>query len=233
MLGNNTIEEELRSETPTLAGIVNKYVYAIPVDYFENIAASVLGKINNESENENAFTNLTPYSIPELYFENLSAIILQKTKQTKSLNTVVDELDNIAPLLNTISKEQIYSIPQGYFINTPSIESQTHQKQGKLIAFYFTKIYKLAAAAVITGIVATGSYIFMSKENTVQQAIIEASNTELKKLSEADIVDFLADPGVANLLSPRPATEIHDAVKEISDDEIKQFLQDNEVPEGI
>ena len=233
MFGNNTIEEELRSETPILAGIINKYVYAVPVDYFENNATDFLRMINKESENENAFTNLTPYSIPELYFDDLPAIILQKTKQTKSANIEADELDNIAPLLNTISKKQVYSIPQDYFINKLSVESKTHQKQGKLIGFYFTKMYKLAAAAVIIGICATGSYIFMNKENTTQQAIIKVSKSEVKNLSEADIVDFLADPGVANLLSPRAATEIHDAVKEISDDEIKQFLQDIEVPEGI
>ena len=233
MSRNYTIEEELRSETPVVAGIVNKSVYSVPADYFENIAIVVLRKINNKLESELAFTNSIPYSIPEHYFQDLSTIILQKIREAKPVDSVVDELNSIAPLLNTINKKQVYAVPQGYFENVSSTENRVQKPQGKVIGFHFNKIYKFTAAAVVTGIVAIGMYLFTGKETATQQASLEASKTEVKNLSEADIVEFLADPGVATFSSSRPAREIHDAVKDIPDDEIKQFLQDSEAPEGI
>ncbi len=237
MTRNNNIQEELLTISLAVAQIENSCVYAVPVGYFDDFAALVLAKINSGAEPVYHFPKGVLYNVPGNYFENLAENILKKIKHTEQANPVFEELETVAPLLNTISKEPVYDIPKGYFDTVKSPQSQ-QTKPAKMVAFGFAKIYQYAVAAVVTGVLAVGIFLLLDKENQPLQAK-NKPKTEVNNLSEDDIAEFLSN-GTAgdnkttvNVSASVYNADVQTAVKDISDEEINQFLQETEAHEGI
>ena len=85
-----------------------KMPYQVPAGYFENLAEDILGKVNMEQ------------LVPEGYFDALPAILLNKVRHLE----VSQELETVAPLLNTISKQPVQAVPEGYFEQLKSSAEQ-------------------------------------------------------------------------------------------------------------
>lgn len=101
------ILQELQEIAPALAALNRAMPYALPEGYFDTISANVLMKIQlTESRS-------STYSSPAGYFDTLPNMILAKIKAGQ--NEVAAELNEVAPLLNTISKAPVYAVPEGYF----------------------------------------------------------------------------------------------------------------------
>src|SRR5690349_8633173 len=104
---------ELQGISPVVAGIGKQTLYSVPQDYFESLAESVLLHVQlSQLRNTSA---ATPFSVPEGYFENFADSVLTNIRSPYSENEVYEELSTIAPLLNTINKNNIFSVPGNYF----------------------------------------------------------------------------------------------------------------------
>lgn len=137
------IDKELESINSVLKAGLKGDIYYLPEDYFEKNSIRIL--------NVKATSKL---EVPEGYFGNLAENILSRIK-TESEFSVSEELNTISPLLEKLSKENIYSLPLGYFENLPS------SIKGKIAPARVVKMkpfYKYAIAAVITGLLGLGLF---------------------------------------------------------------------------
>ena len=93
----NILNELKEIGAVTLLQADNRNYYAVPEDYFTNLAPDVLANIFITS-----MPSVNPYTVPELYFNNLPDIILERI--------------NISLLQQQgISKKNIYTIPERLF----------------------------------------------------------------------------------------------------------------------
>lgn len=188
----NTIVEELKDICPAVANISRKNVYTVPLGYFEKFAEKLLSLIEQKEQVVLPKSSL-PFSIPQDYFQSLAGLVLQKLKQENFKSEIEEELDAISPLLNTISKTPVYSIPAGYFEgfstgeNLNNITSSISGEKGKseieeevnLIAPLLNTIKKTPVFSVPTG-------YFENLGKTVVEGLASAQN-EYKSEVEAEL----------------------------------------------
>jgi hypothetical protein len=232
----NTILNELKSISPAVANISKENVYTIPTGYFEKLPAHIISYVT-ANETDTIAKSTLPFSVPGNYFENLTAKIISNVKRQRPVaNEISAELESIAPLLNTISKREIYSLPGNYF-NELDIKPK---KTGKLISLVDrgNKLVRYAVAAVVAGIMVTGGIALYDKESS-PSATASISNykpEEVKSLSDDEIIEFLsvnsssADVTANSTIENQP-DDISNSLQEMSDQEIKQYLQENAEPE--
>src|SRR5689334_16659744 len=103
--------EELKDIAPTIASLRNHNPYSVPKGYFDSLPNSIF---NNIKLSEIKGTN--PYSVPENFFDTVADSIINKVRSSTS-NKIYEELSEIAPLLSTVNKENVFSIPVNYFEN--------------------------------------------------------------------------------------------------------------------
>lgn len=229
------IKEEIKKLSPSISGLENKTVYSIPDNYFIEFPTKLINNIKAGKDCTYYFPNSNPYVVPENYFEHLPESILLKINAQKN-NAVSEELEKIAPLLNTISKKPVFSLPKGYFNGDVFSESKPHQPS-KVISLSNIRILRFAVAAVFIGLIGCGLFFIIEKGKPDLQA--NNNKTEIRNLTDDDIVEFLSTGSATEGLSATAANgtsnnaAIQNAVKEISDEEIKQYLQDNDLREGI
>jgi len=217
---------ELDEIAPLLVGIGNANPYAVPVDYFNSLTESILFHV--QLSQLKSITN--SFSVPEGYFENLADTVLIKIHNSGPANEVQQELSDIAPLLNTINKKNIFSLPDNYFKKL-EVPVPRERKPGKIIsiASNVRKWVTYAAAASVLFIITTTSYLYVTihgrsveKHMPIEQRIAE--------LNEAEIINYLKDnDGImsGNLI---PATnedpQIQHMLQRVSDEEIENYLNE-------
>jgi hypothetical protein len=203
------ILEELNSVSPLLADIGNANIFSVPEGYFNTVTVEVIKKVNAAPENKLA--------VPEGYFENLSNQILNKIKSLD--HHPEQELKTLSPLLYSIQNENVFTVPAGYFNNlSHDILEKVAPSQAKVISIRRRDpVWKMAAAAVVTGIIAVSSLmVFNRSQSTTNNEIpVSAYIQEASRFKNENQIDA----GVASL----------------SDDEIIKYLEktgndaDNEV----
>ncbi|HEU0226519.1 MAG TPA: hypothetical protein VFQ86_02180 [Arachidicoccus soli] len=220
----------------------NAELYKVPEGYFNELAEQVVEKLRSE-----AFSNAKGYVVPEGYFNSFAENILQKVKTVSSQNTVEEELETIAPLLNTISKRNVYSIAKDYFEQLPSllIEQQQFEKETPKVIPLSTKKYtwqKWAAAAVIAGAVLSGglyleNYKNENLHNSSSKQYASAVSQEnmnleenLSNLSEDEIISYLAVPNPdistkdsASLIGAA-SEDTQKAISSMTNEELENYL---------
>lgn len=201
--------------------------YIVPANYFDNLAALVMLRIKNKQH---------IYQLPQNYFENNVAQILAKVNTPNSI-TVDEELQEIAPTLTKISKQNVYSIPNQYF-------ETINYTAPKIAKFNTTKWYKYAAAAVVILTLGFGYFSLNNNANKINSEIAQlhqkAVNTNIGK----EIVD-LPDTELNGIVEPIKNNDettaeeemtitnfpfndkIENEVKLLSDDEIESYFNSN------
>ncbi len=111
MLRSEMILQELKEHSPGLIQIQPTQVYTVPHNYFEQFAGNLLLKIR-EDEVASLFPSpQNPFAVPNNYFNKLPHQILQRIQQQdNSQQTAWEELEEVAPLLNQISKMPVYTV---------------------------------------------------------------------------------------------------------------------------
>ncbi len=232
---NKHIINELEQVSPVLitAHVDTSLLFTVPVNYFRDLSFTILNAITAE----NLKQSVTPYQVPIGYFDNLSSTILNKIASDNSIVSAIDsELQTIAPLLNTISKANIYSVPAGYFSALNLV--QTQQPHAKIIALTSSKKWvKYAVAACLTGILVAGAFMVNNKNGSVDYAAykkIDVINS-INKLSSEELINYLDN--VNSITNANFATtldiklpEIQDHIQLISDEELDQYLQEANLP---
>ena len=224
------IQEELKELNSALPFDVKEPVFSVPNNYFENFAASVLQKIKEESAPSAAeelaslsptlagLSKKMPFSIPENFFTTLE----------NDIPALIQE-DTLPASLAGLDKKMPFSVPAGYFENIPDqLLSKVAPKQAKVISFNRTRWMRLAAAAIVTGVVAVSS-IFYFNENK-KAAPEKQSETwvadKLQNVSNQDLEQFIetADISGGREVAKSNKTEVRTMMKDVSVKEMDAFL---------
>ena len=201
--------------------------YKAPAQYFDTLSDDILGKVDMP------LAAAMPLSAPPShYFDSLADTILQKIKSAAN-NEVQQELEEIDALLAGIPKTNPYAVPQGYF---ESFRVPLASKEEKAPVIQMSRRparwITYAAAAVITGIVATGIVKFAGNDDAVSSAKYTAA---LSKVSDSDLADYLDNS--ANDIDVVPASNTGSTISStglyqqllnnVSDNDIQQYLNEN------
>lgn len=223
----DTISAELKLVAPALHGISRQMPYALPEGYFELLPMQMLSKISRHAQ---------PV-VPEGYFDTLPAIMLKKVKSME----VNQELEEVAPLLNTISRDMPFSVPAGYFESLqPGIEAPEETPVVPMHAK--RRPWMWAAAAIAIGIISLVALQYrngpnnqpgMAEKTITDSAAIELA-AQLKGIEDSSISSEITDGNVINDISAAilylDTDNFETALRNLSDDEIRTQLVLQEVP---
>jgi len=232
-----------------LKEVPGRNVYTVPEMYFDTLADHIMSHMRLCSVLQ--APQQTPYQVPTGYFDALSSRILSQvhlqagaSQQTVAGNNVYQELQQLAPLLNTISKQPVFSIPENYFsaqLQVPSAFAEKATLRTLPVARTINRWVHYAAAAVVAGIMVTAAFMFTDNSNAPAPSNAAAKNLDVKKavsvLSEDEIVNYLSthpSPTEATTSVSSVSPDIQHVVNDISEEEIRQYLKENSEPgEGL
>lgn len=219
---NATILKELQEIAPSLIEVRGDMPYALPQGYFDTLPEAVLAKIRINAAQSNT------YAVPEGYFNNLPNLVMAKIKAGQ--HEVSAELNEIAPLLNTISKAPVYTVPEGYFkqLSAP-VPAAKVVKMGSS-----RRWMQLAVAAVTMGVLVTGAFLFTDQNQQIldyeQYQSIDAQ-AAVKDLPDETLINYLeahASLSGSDVVEETGNAESND-LQLISDEELSNFVNDNPV----
>jgi hypothetical protein len=240
MTQRDNILQELKELESSLANLSSQNIYTVPTGYFEELSSQIINRIKaleaTTASDELSFLSSTlaniskeiPYSVPSGYFERLNEKVIQVISQDNN-PTAKEELETLSPLLSGLKKEPLYSVPADYF------DSLQTKQEIKVISITSRKWFKYAVAAVIVGVVATSAlFILNNNKQPSEKQIFAKFTREVKKMNEAEkdkLIDFI-DAGLdgretAQINSDK-TNEGKDLLKGISEDELKNFSEQNE-----
>ena len=192
---------ELKSISDAVAAIPFVNVFNVDSAYFSAMPQIIMAQINVGD----SFNNLT---VPDGYFERLAGNILNRIHALE--NDVIAELNEISPLIAGIEKKETYTVPKRYFEELTFTDTQ--HKIAKVISISKPRsFFKYAAAAVITGLLG------LSIVNIVDNNHETDSSTMIAKITTGTLQQ--------NALATNGSFD--EALKNISDNEIEQYLQKN------
>jgi hypothetical protein len=157
--------EEILALSPLLAGAPREMPYQVPPDYLETLCDVALARVA-----------APPHSmtVPDGYFNALPQQILRKLNH----QLVVDELDTVAPALNSISKAGPYEVPAGYFeqlspstLAQPTMTIKPAKRIGRMVSW-------AAAAAVVITFGITAKLTWPNRQSAEPQVAVEAPPKE-------------------------------------------------------
>jgi hypothetical protein len=241
MDNRNYILQELSEISPSLTKISKTDVFTVPASYFENLASIILSKVTAINDVEFEFPKGNPMKVPNGYFDNFSNQVLQKIyTDSRKVNEVEQELSEVAPLLNKISKQPVYQVPENFFQTFQVKSFGTIKKEAKVVSLSFvTKYMRYAVAAIITTIIAISAYLFIDKSPDKYSSPSANISSEVKNLSSQEIIDYLNTHSNSSNVTKvyyegtNQDPELNKRLKQMSDEEIKQYLDENSEPGEI
>ncbi len=199
--------DENHASAPHLVNISNKNLYTTPNGYFEGLADVMMDKIY-KAESKTA--------VPQGYFESLPDILLSKIHGME----VQQELEELAPILNTIDKQPVHFVPQGYFENLQPATEETATAETKVISIKRkTNWLKYAVAACFTGALAFTTFSIINKKTVIEPVVAININEAFSKLSDTTLENYFNKE--ATNIEPNTI-----AYQEVEDDDIKDFLKE-------
>jgi hypothetical protein len=222
----NDIRKELREIAPDLAEMGKINPYFVEESFFNSLTESILTHIKLfQLKDKRAL-----YFIPNEYFESLAESIIDNIRYENSKKEIAKELSEIAPLLNSVNKANVFSVPEHYF-ESIILGGELEKKPGKIISLGGTirKWMTYAAAASVLLVITTTSYLYVTihgrsveKHLPVEQRIAE--------LNEEEILDYLHDNDGITSGDLIPAVnedpQIQHMLQRVSDEEIENYLED-------
>lgn len=246
MTQRDNILQELKELQSRLADSTPENIYTLPEGYFDGLADQVMRRIK-ALETTNAVDELTslspvlsqlskkmPYTIPAGYFEEMETSLISSV--STSSQSAKEELENLSSLLSGMKKEVPYSVPQGYFdtlVDNRSIE--TARPETKVFSLGSRKWIRFAAAAVVTGIIVTTGYFFLSRDKvSVDSDSYKWVKVNTKKVSTEKIDEFIQltqeeKSGQGTIAAVEKNLDIKELVKDIPEKEIQNLLNDTEL----
>lgn len=223
------LSEEIleKIQIPVFLSDNKQHPFTVPTGYFDHLADKINARIRQEclntkfqSDDLNLIGNQNIMSVPDGFFEGLSSEIMASIRHKEALK---QELEAIAPVLNSISKANPYKTPEGYFDAVVPVVA-VPKKATILKMAVVRKWVAYAAAAVITGILATGGIRYMLN-SPVNQIDIQS---EVAKQEDEAILQYLEKQSDINYVIMETGSENAPAengfFESMSDEEIKDYL---------
>lgn len=216
-------------------------VYTVPEGYFNNLSEEVMSSILLESGKQ--FAQQGPFTIPDRYFEEFPSTLLAKLQALPgSDSTPVDTAET--NFLANIGKTNVYEAPAGYFEQLPGQLAAQVSVSGKVRVIPFRSITRrwisYASAAAVAGIMIVGAFLFTDNNQPTSSGYYKGlKSIDVKKgvsdLSESEIATYLsAHPAVFEIPAPTASqtaeASIQRSIKNISEEEISNYLQDSWEP---
>lgn len=225
--------EEKAGADPILT-ISKNNVYQAPEDYFDNLAGSIMQRIKAaETGNVNEELELlspmlgqlakkNPFTAPDNYFSDFSDNIVAGVKAIEFVN---EELENLSPLMFDLKNKQVYEVPDGYFDTTVAtiLDKARQQQPAKVIAIGVgRKIMRYAAAAVVTAVIAAGSWMYFKPvpaTDTVAGII-----TKIQQSTDDEMLNYTENSTVTIAGTDADSTAV--TTDDINDNDSKDLLAD-------
>ena len=249
MKNRNTILNELKDLESSLGNYNPQNIYTVPNGYFEGLPTQILNRIKAlEASNakdelkylSSLLSNVSkelPYSVPAGFFQNLSEDVLTKISEQEDYlqresfgQASKEEIRSLSPLLSSLKNKNPYSVPAGYF---ESLETKVEKEKTKVISITRQRWYRLAAAAIVIGIVVIGGLLFIKSRqvNPVDkpQAWIEKNVKNVNKDKLDEFVSLANDDSNEKADTESDAAkkaEIKELMKDVPENEIEAFLND-------
>ncbi|OYW80454.1 MAG: hypothetical protein B7Y37_05180 [Sphingobacteriia bacterium 28-36-52] len=151
---------------------------------------------------------------------------------------IIQELEQVAPLLNTIAKTPVQTVPTGYFdhFQVPIQMEETKVVQMNPGRKWFT----LAAAAVVIGVLVIGGFNLVNQSTVKTSPVLVINMEQIAKMDIDKSVQALSNDAIdeylktANALAG-PENSLHQytvdaisetTVAEISDEELQLYLSE-------
>ena len=239
MENRQEISVELKEISPYLAKMAPINPYALPMGYFTELPSAIMEKIRIEVVLQGGSGQA--YQAPEGYFEGLSENILAKIQQQPGASSEVRaELEAVAPFLNTLGKQPLYTVPPGYFEQADfATTARNKQKEGGIFKLKMAgRWMQYAAAALVAGVLVTGAFLYSDKNDYAEYEKFNRLDipAELNKVSEEDLGKYLDNHEhfvTAPEITAPAAQELADEnepIKALSDEELGQYLKQNAEP---
>jgi len=240
------ISVELLPISPLLAEAVRINPYRVPEGYFDTLAQEIKAEILVPVILPNS-----SFSVPDGYFEGLSGQILAKVAKESAGTKTDDELAEIAPVLLSIGKRNVYSVPDGYFEKdlVVSVNQLLEKQPARLVTFKrYRHLIQYAAAAMVAGLLVTGAFMYTDSRsylktekgshfgNSVADTLKEENASKQPLGEELDNVQDTEEEAALipeNEMRERKSHDFNKKIQLLSDDELKQYLDENLVPEPI
>ena len=217
--------------------------YGVPGGYFDSLPEWMLrrAKADAAGDSREELTalaphwqdqaRLTPYQVPVGYFESLDLSYIWAEESSVSA-----ELEGLSPLLAGLKKETPFTLPDGYFEEMKGGEAVLKPvEKAPVVRMARSRWFRVAAAAVITGIVASVGFLVFRPGKSIDPneksyAWVEKNLKKVDTESIDDLIELAKGDlnGTANVtVSP----EIKSLMKDVSDREIQNFLDETGVLE--
>ena len=205
------------------SNIINKVIAdVVPGSGEPDIVSPVISKVNKQ----------LPFTVPQGYFEELASNAMAGIK---AIDFVESELEIVSPELNGLKRRPVFSVPDGYFEQFPKELLRKIKSRGRMLSGNFSsQVFRFAAAALVTGIIATGILLFNQEKETVVANAAASTNASLDSsinhISDAEISDYvqnneitLAEPSNA-IATDLQQEDMKDMLAEVSDKDIESYL---------
>ena len=233
--------KELQSKLP----IDLQVPYQVPAGYFEALPAKIWQRIVVQEELKvlspllSSLDKTTPYQIPAGYFEDISA----SGNVDEENISPAQEIETLSPLLSGMSKEIPFQVPLGYFENISLPVSREKAAPAKLVRLNGRSVFRYAAAAIVTGVIAITGFLIVSKNGAPSSTtgeVLAKFTIDVKKMNateQDDLLEFI-DAGISGediaQVEQAPVTEeVQDLLRDVSDEELADFNQQTEDIEGV
>jgi hypothetical protein len=242
------ISGELKQISLTVAEIGFNLPYQVPQGYFEGLAEAILKKIKAESVSAGeelqtlspllaGLNKKSPYHVPDGYF---SELIENVVGGMKAVDFVNNELQEISTVLDELKDKNVYQVPQGYFENLAGniLNRVKEAEPAKVVSMNpARRLMRYAAAAVITGAMAIGGWLYFNNDKTVidsdlQLAAVDQISDD-GKVSDEEMASYLENETFAtNTASVENtgnddelnASDVKEMLSDVSEDELKDYL---------
>ena len=228
-----TIQQELKDLSSFLPHDIEQPVFTVPDGYFENFAASVWLKLRSQhlQTPDDELTELSsvlaaipkknPYTVPENYFSGF----------TLNVPSLVREND-LPEALQAISRQMPNTVPAGYFDGlAATVLAKVSKPTAKVVSFNRTRFMRIAAAAVVTGVIAISGMLFWGKgEQSIDpnQQSGEWVAKSLQNVSNQALDEFIMTTDIGYQASNTPTgtpTDVKHMLEGVSNSELDAFLE--------
>ncbi len=206
-MNNNNNIEELKALAPTLASIPKENPYKVPMNYFENLDATITK--NAVAASLDTIAQENPFFVPANYFDELPGMI---EKRIHGLQ------------LEDIAKENPFEVPTGYFEHlnsaiTDNVIASKKQKGFEWIGIFNRPKLAVSFATLTLAVFVVFKFVSFNKMNNfsfTEQEI--ASSQVMNEIDEGTIIETLYSD---NKTSANP-----------KQGDIENYLMDNNVDES-
>ncbi len=179
---------------------------------------------------------IAPYRAPEGYFESFAQLVMERIK----LNTLnaKEELESLSPLLSSISKQVPYELPVNYF-NELSEQALVGAKAIDFVNEELENLSPLMNSLKRRNVYEVPAGYFDGLAESIlnkakqQPAKVIAFRSVKKLMRYAVAAVVIGVMALSVWLIQRPTVDFaNDSFKNVSDEEILSFIQNDELPLG-